>query len=390
MSNTISSYLSPYIVGNAIEALSENMSLLKCTNHDFSTAAGSKGQTVSLGVPQPLVAESVTAANTAPAPSDITLGKRSITLSNEYKTSFALTGKETQDYELSSVVAEQIKEAVRGMSYKVNATLWEKYYQIPYATGNSGTGIFASNANPLSDMDRQLTERLCPLDNRKFICGTKDYAALINLTEVHYAQQSGMAAQITGQVGDVRGFMVQRDQQIPTHTIGTLTGNPDTTAEVLAGVASVGITCDSNDAVALKQGDLIEFGDGYSYSVQADVSIGNSATGTIVLDRGLEATVVVDSALALATTNCTFDASSILSIGGRMDGYSVVGRLPETAPMGYATQGEHMPIVDPVSGFPFLISVYPQYKQVALEVSAIWGVEVTDSRKLMRGLSTST
>jgi len=386
MANTISSYLSPYIVGNAIEALSETMALLKGTNHDFSTAAAAKGQTVSLGVPQALTAASVTAANTAPAPSAITIGKRSITLSNEFKTSFALTGKETQDYELSSVVAEQIKEAVRGMAYKVNATLWAKYTDIPYFVGNSGTGFFASNANGLSDMDKVLTDNLCPLDNRKFVCGTKDYAALINLTEVHYANQFGSDSAVRqGVVGDVRGFEVNRDQQVPTHTIGTITGDPTMGAAAITTNTST-ITCDSNDAVALKDGDIILI-DGATYAVQGDLTIGNSDTGTLTVDRNWETALDGDEALALATN---FDANSLLAIGGRMDGYSVVGRLPETSPMGYATQGEHMPIVDPVSGFPFLISIYPQYKQVALEVSAIWGVEVTDSRKLCRALTYSS
>jgi len=390
MSNSISSYLNPYIVGNALEALAGTTALLANTNKDMSTAAASKGDTVTMGVPTALTAASVTAANTAPAPSDITIGKRSIQLSNEYKTSFALTGKETQDYELSSVVAQQIRAAVQGMAYKVNATLWEKYYQIPYAVGNSGTGFFASNANGLSDMDKVLTDNFCPIQDRKFVAGTKDYAALVNLTEVHYQNQFGGNVAQTGIVGDVRGFEVNRDQQVPTHTVGSITDDPDVTALTAAGSTSIGITCDAGDAVALKKGDLIEFGDGYSYSVQADVTIGNSATGTITLDRGLEVAVAEDAALALATTTSTFDANSILAIGGRMDGYSVVGRLPEVAPMGYQTQGEHMPIIDPVSGFPFMISIYPQYKQVALEVSAIWGVEVTDSRKLCRALTYSS
>lgn len=386
MANAISSFLSPYIVGNAIEALSETGALLKKTNHNFSTAAAAKGQTVSLGVPQALTAAAVSAANTAPAPDAITVGKRSITLSNEFKTSFALTGKETQDYELSSVVAEQIKEAVRGMMFKVNATLWSRYYQIPYFVGNSGTGFFASNANGLSDMDKVLTDNLCPLDGRDFVCGTKDYAALINLTEVHYANQfGGSEATRQGVVGDVRGFMVNRDQQVPTHAIGSITGDPVMGAAAVTANTST-ITCDADDAVALKQGDIITV-DGANYAVQADLTIGNSATGTLTVDRNWETALDGDEALALGTN---FDANSILAIGGRMDGYSVVGRLPETAPMGYRTQGEHMPIIDPVSGFPFLISIYPQYKQVAMEVSAIWGVEVTDSRKLCRALTYSS
>jgi len=387
MANSISAYLSPYIVGEAIEALAGTSALLANTNKDFSTATSAKGKYVSLSVPQVLVAEAVTPANTAPAPSGVSIGYRSIEISNEYKTSFPLTGKETQDYELSSAVAQQIRAAVQGMAKKVNDSLWAKYYQIPYYVGNSGTGFFASNANGLSDMDKVLTDNFCPTENRKFICGTKDYAALVNLTEVHYANQFGGEVARTGEVGDVRGFMVKRDQGVPTHAKGDgITGDPVASATA-AGVATVTVTCDSGDALVLNQGDIITFGDGYNYSVQADVDLGNSEAGAVTLDRGLEAALGGTENPAFATN---FDADSIVAIGGDLSGISVVGRMPEISPMGYQTMGEHMPIIDPVSGFPFLLSIYGQYKQVSMEVSALWGVSVTDSRKLCRGLTYSS
>ena len=391
MANAISAYLSPYIVGNAIEALGETMALVANCNKDVSTAAGVKGQTVTMGVPQPLTAGAVTAASTAPAPTAITVGQRNVTLSNEYKTSFAISGKETQDYALDSVFMEQVKEAVRGMAFAVNASVWALYKKIPYAIGNSGTGLFASNANPLSDMDALLTTNLCPLDNRKFLCGTKDFAALASLTEINYAQYRGDSiTNRTGQIGDVRGFTVFRDQQVPLHTKGTITGTVSVTGTTAVGATTVNLTCATGEAVALKAGDLIEFGDKYSYAVAADCTISGAATGNVTLDRGLVAALTSSSVIALATTTCTYDANSLVTIGGRFDGISLLARLPETNPMGYATQGEHMPIVDPASGFPFLVSIYPQYKQVALEVSAIWGTELTDSRKLCRGLTYSS
>ena len=248
-------------------------------------------------------------------------------------------------------------------------------------------------------MDKVLTDNFCPLMDRKFICGTKDYAALINLTEVHYANNRGSNdASMYGTVGDVRGFMVQRDQQVPTHTIGTITTGLITKAStaVSAGTTSfIGTTAASTGAIALKQGDLIDIAHSSgtrTYSVQAAVTQAAAATDTaaITLDRGLEFALIGSEAVTLSTATSTFDANSILAIGGRMDGYSVVGRLPQTSVNGMQTQGDHFPIVDPVSGFPFLVSVYPQYKQVSIEVSAIWGVEVTQSRKLCRALTYSS
>jgi len=399
MANTVPSALSPRIQGVAVEALSETFAVLSKANGDHSAEAAQKGQTINVAVPASLSAAAVTAANTAPAPSDITTGSKTITLNQEYKTSFALQAKHDQDYELSTATQEQIKEAVRGVAKQVNLSLIEQYYKIPYFVGNSGTGFFASNANLLSEADRILTDNLCPLEDRVWLCGTKDYAALINLTEVHYANQFGGAVAQSGVVGDVRGFEVHRDQQLNAtnkHTIGTLTD----TGNIVCGANSVGDTSISVDctagtaAVDLKAGDIIAFSGATSeyYAIQADVTIAHSATGTITIDRGLETALAGNETMAFATDSGSnvFDADSIVMLGGNMKGLSIASRLPETAPMGYRTQGEHMPIVDPVSGFPMLLSIYPQYKQVALEVSAIWGVQVTDSKRLIRGLTYSS
>jgi len=392
MANSVSSFLSPYIVGEAIEALGGTTELLKSTNNDFSTAQMKKGKTVSMGVPQVLVATTKTAANTAPAPAATTTGSRNVTLSNEYKTSFSLAGADDQNYDLTSADKQQLREAVIGMAYKINSTVWANYTQIPYYVGNSGTGFFASNAKGLSAMDKVLTGNFCPINDRKYICGLDDYADLIDLTEVHYQNQFGGNVAQTGVVVDVRGFMVNRDQQVPTHTIGTITTGLITKAATVQAIGTTDLICTtaaSTGALSFKDGDIVLI-DGVNYAVQGDTVQAAAATDvTVTLDRGLETAMAGSEAVIFSTSPGTFDANSLVGIGGKMDGFSVLGRMPQTVVNGIAMQGDHYPIVDPVSGFPFLLSLYPQYGQVSVEVSAIWGTEVTDSRKLCRSLSTS-
>jgi len=391
MANTHSASLKPLIIARAREYLRNNNQLLASVAMDYQAESAALGQTVNIGYAADLSAASVSAANVAPAPSAITTGAKTITFNKEYKTSFALTGKEVQDYDLSSVFERQIDSAIAGLVNQVNSDLWAEYYKIPYAVGNSGTGFFASNIDGFADIDKLLTENKCPMYERKMMASLKDYAALLKDSSVQNANTyGGTEVMRRGVIQDVLGFEVMRDQQAPTHVVGSLTGDPDVTAETDAGSTSIGITCDAGDVVALKKGDLIEFGDGYSYSVQADVSIGNSATGTITLDRGLEATVAEDAALALATTTCTFDANSLVQVAGDFTGFGIAARLPQTNVMGYGTQGDHFAVVDPVTGFPLLMSIYSQYKQVAFEVSSIYGIQVIDSSKLCRVLTYSS
>ena len=391
MANTISSSIMPRIIGVARETLTENFSLLGSMSYDFGQAAGKLGQTVSVATAASLTAASVTAANTAPAPSAVTIGAKTVTLDQFFKTSFALSGTDTQNYDLNSAFMEQIREAVRGMLFKINATVWAKYTKIPYAVGNSGTGFFASNPDGLADADKVLTENLCPLSNRKAIVPLKDFQALLKLSEVQQANNFGSDDVIRrGVIGDVLGFEIHRDQQAPTHTVGTgVTSDPVASATAI-GSTTVEITSDSGDVLDVNAGDLIEFGDGYSYAVQADATVGNSSTATITLDRGLEAALAGTENPALATTTCTYDADSLVAIAGRMDGFGIASRLPSREVMGYMPQGQHFPIVEPQTGYTLLLSVYPQYHQVSFELSSIWGVDVIDSRKLIRLLTYSS
>ena len=387
MANTISSELMPRIIGRAREYLRNNNQFLASTEMDYQMEAAQLGQVISVGYASDLTAAEVTAANTAPAPSANTIGAKNITLDKEYKTSFSLTGKEVQDHQLASSFEKQIDSAIAGYIDQVNKDLWAQYYKIPYAKGVAGTGFFASNADGLTNVDLLLTTNKCPTRDRKMVSTLKDYAAALSLDNVQNANTYGGNEVIRrGVIQDLLGFEVMRDQQCPTHTAGAgITSDPVASA-TLAGVASVTITCDSGDACVLAKGDIIEFGDGYSYAVQADVAIGNGETGNITLDRGLEAPLVGTENPALATTDSTF-GTSLVQVAGDFTGYGIAARLPMAEVMGYGTQGDHFPISDPVTGFPCMLSIYPQYKQVAFEVSGIYGINVIDAKKLCRVLT---
>ena len=83
-------------------------------------------------------------------------------------------------------------------------------------------------------------------------------------------------------------------------------------------------------------------------------------------------------------TLTTNHGTSMVSIAGDLSGISMVMRRPSTEVMGFAVLGDHYPILDEASGAVFDLGIYPQDAQVKFEVSAIWGVAVTDSRKLQR------
>jgi hypothetical protein len=385
----------PVIIGTARETLSETMAILGAVNKDYSTANMNIGQNINVAIPAALEAGLVSAANTAPAPSAVTMGYANINLGNFYKASFALTGREARDYDLSSAFMEQVKEAIRAVAYQVNASVWAKYYKVPHFIGNSGTAAFytgsAYSLANLSALDKALTANKCPPPNRKLVVTLSDYSDLQKCDGLQYANYYGSNQVIqTGVIPDVLGFTVYRDQQVASHTIGTITTGlaaKSATAQAAGTTSITATTAASSGACALKQGDIIAIG-GVNYSLQADATQATASTDvTLVLDRGIVTALAGDEAITLGTN---FDASCAQNIGGDFKGFTVAARTTPTEVMGYGTQGQHFPITDPVTGFPMMLSVYPQYQQVSFEVTALWGVDVTDSRRLARVLTSSS
>jgi hypothetical protein len=394
MANTIASAILPRIIGEARETLSENMAFLNRVNKNFSNASGKVGQVVGIGVPAALTAASVSAANTAPAPTAITNGSATVTIDQFYKASFAYSGTDFQNYDIDSLFMEQLKEAVRAVAYQMNSdALSVAWLGTPYAVGNCGTGFFASNADGLLDARKALVDRNVDPAKLDAIIATKDAAALGKIDAIQQSNTFGTRDVIAnGFAGRVLGFNIKEDQQIGIFTKGTITGDPTMGAAAVTTKTSV-ITCDTNDSIALKAGDLIAV-DGATYSVQADLTVGNSDTGTLTVDRNWETALDGDEALAFATASDgdggVFDANTLKSMCGDWSGLSMVVRKPSANVLGYEVQGEHYDIVDPMSGVVLDLGIYPQYHQVAFEVSAVWGTDVTDSRKLLRLFTTST
>jgi hypothetical protein len=387
MANTISSNLIPSIIGAGREALQENVAYLGMVNKNFQDAQGKVGQSVDIAIPATLTAESVTAANVAPAPSAITNGVTTLTLDKFKKTSFAISATDKMNYDIESYIMEQMKEAVRGVANAINSDLiTEAWTGVPYAVGNTGTGFFASNYDSLLDARKGLLSRNVDVSKMAAIISLKDSAALGKIDQVQNANQFGdRSLNSLGMVGRVAGFDIFEDQQATVNSKGTITGATMGAAAVTTNTTV--LTCATGEGVALKAGDLIGI-DGASYSVQSDLTIAAENTGTLTVDRNWETALDGDETLAFATASegdgGVYDAATLRNIAGDFTGLSAVLRRPASNFLGGETQGDHFPIVDEKSGAVLNLAIYQQYHQIAFEVSSVYGVQTTDSRKLTK------
>ena len=390
MANTIPSALAPLIMGEALEYLRNNNQFLASLTMDYQTEAMEIGETINVGGAPDLTAGNFTAANVAPSASDITVPSKTITLDQHKVVEFSFSEADFRNNDLSSTFRQTIRSATSAIVNNVNLALWNQYTKIPYAVGNSGTGFFASNIDGLADVDKLLTQNKCPLENRMAMLHLKDYAALLKIDNVQAANTyGGTEVMRRGVIQDVLGFMVMRDQQAPTHTIGTITGTVTASAAAI-GATSVTLTCATGEAVDLQDGDIVEFGDGNSYAAQGDVSIAAEAVGTITLDRGLVAALAGTEAIALATTDSTYDASSLVQVAGDFKGIGCAARIPKTNVAGIDMQGTHFNFADPQTGWPMQLSFFGQDGKVMIRLSTIYGLQIMQSSRLVRILTTSS
>lgn len=387
--NTISTSLQENIVVSATEALSESMALLSNVTLDALPDPGNKGQSFYVGEYDDKTADAVSASNTSPDADASTFGAATVTLSNHYKANFKLKGTEFQGNNLDGITASQIQECVRAVVYQMNASLLSLYTDIPYIAGNAARSLFndgsSASVDPLADVGKILNENKVPQNRWKLFVSPTEEANAKKVTALQNANQFGRDNVIyNGYVGRAMGFDIFMDQQIPSHTTGTITTGLTVKSGTTPAVGDTTIVCTtaaSTGACALKEGDVVSI-DSYTYSLQADVTQASaSSDATLTLDRGLESAPSAGDAVTLATGH----GSGVINIAGDPSGFGFVSRIEATSFYGGSEMRDPMVITHP-SGVSLLAGWYPQYHQQMFEVSGLWGSAVIDSRKLCRGL----
>jgi hypothetical protein len=365
------------------------MALLSGVQLNAAPDPGNRGQSWSVGEYADLTASSITAANVSPDATAITIGAKTITLSNHYKAGFKLQGTEFQGNNLDALVASNIAEAVRAVVYEMNASLWDLYTDIPYIAGDASRSIFNDGTNasvdPLADVGKVLNDNKVNQARWKLFVSPTEEANAKKVSNLQQANAFGRDSVIyDGYVGRTMGFDIFMDQQVPTHTTGTITTGIVVKAATTPAVGDTTLVCTtaaSTGACALVEGDVVSI-DGYTYSLQAAATQASASTDvTLTLDRGLVSAPSAGDAVTLGTGH----GSGIINIAGDMTGFGLFNRIESNDFYGTGTLENRMIVTHP-SGITLSLGTYRQYHQAYFEASALWGVGLIDSRKLCRAL----
>ena len=368
MANDLS-VLAPKLLAQGLMALRSANLMPLLVNSDYSMEFAQKGLVVTIPLPSAVAAQDVSPANVPPSTADSNPTQALITLDQWKEAPFYLTDKDQQQAH-DGVIPMQASEAVKSLANAMNAHIMSKYVGIYGYVGTAGTTPFASTTTAATQARKILNKQLAPMDDRRFIMDPDAEAQALDLRAFQDASWTMTADAIQeGTITRRLGFDWFMDQQVPTHTAGTITTGliaKAATAQALGLKAIVCTTAASTGAAALLAGDIISFaGHSQTYVVTANATqaVANSDV-TVNVEPGLQKALVGSEAV-------TVRASHVVNLALHRDAIGFASR-----PLADSGQGLGNIIevaADPITGVALRLEISREHKRTRFSYDILYG-----------------
>lgn len=381
MANTLTGLMG--IIYKALDVVSrELIGFIPAVTVDFDTAErAALGQDIKF-----LAASEVSAGDTAPStalnPSDIVEAASTIKITKSRSASFALTGEELKGLENSGsrqmLVQGKFEQAIRTLVNEMESDLFAAVKNAASrAYGSAGVTPFATAADmtDLAQLSFILDENGAPITDRHLVLNNAAMAKL--RAKQGNLFNSGPELLRRGILTELEGFYIHQSGRIVLHTKGTGSGFlVDLTAGYPAGATA--IHADTGLGTILP-GDILSNTktgrDTNKYVVNTGATGGTGLDVDIVLNKpGLQVAWVNNDPLAIG--------SSYTGNFGFHRGAVWFAVRPAAVPEGGDAAEDAFIIVDPLTGLPFEVRVYPQYRRVVYDISAAWGAAAVKSEHI--------
>jgi hypothetical protein len=376
VSNTFSD-IAPKIVARALKVLRPRLILPQVANKDYSTGEVKYGDTINVPVPWVSTPSSLTPSNVLPAPTNRTVATVPVVVDQWYHDDFGMTDQDIQKIQKDKTFVPMGLEAVvDGLATKINQSLWEMYYRFHLAVGNSGSDPWT--VAYIAAAKKLLNESKAPKTGRVGVMDFTGEAALTQLAAFSEVQKSADPRVITeGEIGRKLGFDWYADDDVPEHTIGSITNTPITSGVTAVGATTLTLECAAGEVVAFKQGDIITFNTDTTrpYSVQADLDIAATNTGTLTISPAISLELADDSSVEFSAggKGGVFDASATQSLIMHPSCLVFVSRTQVLSEADKMTGAQVFSLSDPLSGITLRLELIREYKQTLWDVDALWG-----------------
>lgn len=354
MPNSLTNVI-PQIMAQGLLVLRENCITPRLVNRSLEDKVAEFGDTIDV----PFVGNA-TAVTVAPGPLftnvDITTSKVQVALSFWREASFTLSDKEIEEA-ISGLLPMRASATIKAIGNAVDSFLLGLYKGLYSAGGVAGTTPFASTVTAFLDGRTKLNKTLAPLTDRVVILDPDAEGNALGLPLFHQANLRGdQGGVIQGQIGRKLGADWHMNQNVVTHSAGTLTAN---TSMVVNGDHATGVSVltlrGTGPSGTLVAGDLFTLGGTAQQYVVGTVA---TATGTVV-------TISIQPSLAVSHASgvvVTYVGTHVANLLLHRDAIAWASRpMNRSKITGLGSLFET--VVDPISGLALRLEVSRQRKQ---------------------------
>jgi hypothetical protein len=367
--NTLTGLI-PTIYKAVNRVMREQLGFIGAVYMDPSGEMVAKDQAITYPIVPTIVASPVVPAAVPTEPAGAALGYGTMTITDVEKAAFVWKGEEQAAISsvYDNVKEDQFAQAFRVLTNKVDLALFLAAKRgASRAYGTPGTTPFAT-AGVLTDVAET---RKILVDNGAWTSdmhmvlnsttGSKIRGTQANLFKVNEAGTAELLRD--GNLGRLEGFDMHESAAIVQHVKGTGAGYVVNGAHALGATTVVAKT----GTGTILTGDVVALEDDANKYV---VNTGIAAPGSMVVGRpGLLKAQADGKTITVGdsyTGNFAFERNAIHLL-------TRVPKLPKEGAL-----GDHEIITDPYSGISFLVSIYPAYHEVIVEVSLAWGTKAVN------------
>lgn len=371
--NTLTGLI-PTIQIAADRVMREQQGLIPAVYINPSAEAAAKDQSISYPVVPAVTASDVAPAAVPTEPTGQTMTVGTMTISKSRKVAFVWNGEEEASLGgmYDTIKNDQFSQAFRTLSNEIEADLFLAAKKgASRAYGTAGTTPFATAADltDLAQIGKILRDNGAWTSDMHLALNTTAAAKIrgtqANLFKVNEAGSADLLRD--AKLGRLEGFDLHESGQIVTHTKGTGSAYQLNGAHAL-NATTLAVDTGSNTLLA---GDIITIANGTpadsnKYVANSDLSGGNFTIGK----PGLLSSHVDNDAVTIGNNYLGSFAFERYAI-------HLLTRVPKLPKEG--ALGQHEFITDPFSGITFLVSMYPGYHEVIIEIAVAWGTKAVKS-----------
>lgn len=376
MANTLTGLI-PTIY-TALDVVSREMiGFIPNVNLDAQASSGAVGQTVRSPIVPAITLEDITPGATPADSGDQTVSYADVSITKSRAAPIRWTGEEQLSIskfgQYNIILAAQFEQAFRAIANEVETDLATiAKTRASRAYGTAGTTPFgtAADLTDLSEINRILDDNGAPSTGRVLIVNSASRAKLEGKhSELFKVNESGDAGALLRQrqMRQLLGFTMGYSAGLVQHVKGAATGQLINNASTEA-IGQTTLTLDTItvNTTGIKAGDIITHASDSSNKYVVNTGLAATSGDIVIGNPGLRIAAADNDAVTIGnsyTPNMAFTRNALV----------LAARLP-AMPEGGDDADDIMNVTDPISGLPFQVAMYRQYRRVKIEIGLAWGV----------------